>query len=59
MQWPLPTRKPKLVAPPGACDTHIHFFDAKYPKHPDGPTRRLTPRSPTTASCRRSWAPSA
>ena len=38
MQWPLPTRKPKLVAPPGACDTHIHFFDAKYPKHPDGPT---------------------
>jgi len=38
MQWPLPSRKPKLVVPPGACDTHIHFFDAKYPKHPDGPT---------------------
>jgi 2-pyrone-4,6-dicarboxylate lactonase len=27
------TRTPKLVCPPGACDTHIHLFGpaAKYP----------------------------
>lgn len=23
--------KPKLVAPPGACDTHMHFYDARFP----------------------------
>ena len=22
---------PRLVAPPGACDTHMHFYDPKYP----------------------------
>ena len=33
------TRKPKLVLPPGACDTHIHLFGpaAKYPFAPDSP----------------------
>jgi predicted TIM-barrel fold metal-dependent hydrolase len=32
-------RKPKLKAPPGACDTHIHLFGpaAKYPFAPDSP----------------------
>jgi D-galactarolactone isomerase len=24
-------RQPQLVAPPGACDTHIHFYDAAAP----------------------------
>lgn len=23
--------RPKLVAPPGACDTHMHFYDPRYP----------------------------
>lgn len=22
---------PKLKAPPGACDTHMHFYGARYP----------------------------
>jgi predicted TIM-barrel fold metal-dependent hydrolase len=32
-------RAPKLKAPPGACDTHIHLFGpaAKYPFAPDSP----------------------
>jgi predicted TIM-barrel fold metal-dependent hydrolase len=32
-------KKPKLKAPPGACDTHIHLFgpQAKYPFAPDSP----------------------
>jgi len=34
---PLTGRKPRLAAPAGACDTHIHIYVAKYPKHPDGP----------------------
>jgi predicted TIM-barrel fold metal-dependent hydrolase len=31
--------KPKIKAPPGACDTHIHLFGpaAKYPFAPDSP----------------------
>jgi predicted TIM-barrel fold metal-dependent hydrolase len=32
-------RKPRLRAPPGACDTHVHLFGpaAKYPFAPDSP----------------------
>ncbi len=32
-------KKPKLKAPPNACDTHIHLFGpaAKYPFAPDSP----------------------
>ncbi len=32
-------KKPKLKAPPGACDAHIHLFGpaAKYPFAPDSP----------------------
>lgn len=37
MTRPLTGRAPKLVAPPGSCDTHIHFYASRYPKHPDGP----------------------
>ena len=27
-------RKPTLAAPPGACDTHMHFYDARVPGAP-------------------------
>ena len=37
MSRPLTGPAPKLKTPPGACDTHMHFYEAKYPKHPDGP----------------------
>ena len=37
MSRPLTGPAPKLKAPPGACDTHMHIYEAKYPKHPDGP----------------------
>ena len=30
--------RPRLKAPPHACDTHMHFYDNRFPKHPDGPT---------------------
>ena len=23
--------RPRVVAPPGACDCHMHFFDSRYP----------------------------
>ena len=26
------TLKPKLKAPAGTCDTHMHIYDRKYPK---------------------------
>lgn len=29
--------KPHLKTPPGACDTHMHFYDAKYPEAPTSP----------------------
>jgi 2-pyrone-4,6-dicarboxylate lactonase len=32
-------KKPKLVAPPGACDTHIHLFVPGYPYAADSPYR--------------------
>jgi uronate dehydrogenase len=34
---PLSGPAPQLVAPKGTCDTHIHFYESKYPKHPKGP----------------------
>jgi D-galactarolactone isomerase len=37
MKRPLTGRPPRLVAPAGAIDTHMHFYSAKYPKHPAGP----------------------
>ena len=40
--------KPKLKAPPGACDTHMHIYDHRFPKAatakilaPDASVRRL------------------
>jgi len=35
---PLPV--PRMHTPPGACDTHMHFYDARYP---DAPTSSFTP----------------
>ena len=29
--------RPRLVAPPGACDTHMHFYDESAPPAPGGP----------------------
>jgi D-galactarolactone isomerase len=31
------SKPPKLVVPPGACDTHIHFYDAAAPVAPGAP----------------------
>ena len=31
---------PRLKAPPGACDTHIHIYDSRYPT---APTATMTP----------------
>ena len=30
-------RRPRLAAPPGACDTHMHVYDAAVPSAPGGP----------------------
>jgi D-galactarolactone isomerase len=30
-------KKPRLIAPKGACDTHIHFYDARVPVAPGTP----------------------
>ena len=37
MQRPLSGPPPRLKAPAGTCDTHMHFYGAAYPRHPDGP----------------------
>jgi len=34
---PLSGPAPRLVAPKGTVDTHIHFYDPKYPRHAKGP----------------------
>jgi D-galactarolactone isomerase len=31
------SRQPRLAAPPGACDTHMHFYDLAVPALPGGP----------------------
>lgn len=37
MPRPVSGRTPRLKAPPGACDTHIHFYRTGYPRAPRGP----------------------
>jgi len=37
MTRPLTGPAPKLAAPSGSCDTRIHFYAGRYPKHPEGP----------------------
>ncbi len=34
------SKRPTLAAPPGACDTHMHFYNARYPS---APTALFTP----------------
>ena len=41
---------PKLKAPPGACDTHMHFYDARFPT---APTAISTQPDATPADYRR------
>ncbi len=33
-------KKPRLIAPEGACDTHMHFYNATFPS---APTALMTP----------------
>ncbi len=43
---PLPPTRPKLVLPPGACDTHVHVL-GPYEKYPLSPARTYTaPEAP-------------
>jgi D-galactarolactone isomerase len=42
-------RSPRLEAPAGACDTHMHFYDARYPT---APTALTTPPDATVADYR-------
>jgi D-galactarolactone isomerase len=37
---PNPQPAPRLKAPPGACDTHMHFYDRRFPT---APTATMTP----------------
>ncbi len=41
---------PRLKAPPGACDTHMHFYDARFPT---AKTALMTPPDATVADYRR------
>ena len=40
---------PRLKAPAGACDTHMHFYDARYPT---APTATMTPPDASVAEYR-------
>jgi D-galactarolactone isomerase len=44
-----PSDLPRLKAPPGACDTHMHFYDARYPT---APTALMTPPDATVEAYR-------
>jgi D-galactarolactone isomerase len=41
--------KPRLVAPPGACDTHMHIYDRRFPT---APTALITPPDAGVAAYR-------
>ena len=43
---------PKLSAPPGSCDTHMHFYDQGVPLAPGGPTLPGHYSVPMTGSCK-------
>lgn len=44
---PLNDSPPKLKAPPGTCDTHMHIYDARYPT---APTAAFTPPDASVAA---------
>ena len=39
-------RAPKLKAPPGTCDTHMHIYDRRFPT---APTATFTPPDASVA----------
>jgi D-galactarolactone isomerase len=41
--------RPRLKTPPGACDTHMHFYDKRYPT---APTATFTPPDASVADYR-------
>ena len=41
------TRLPKLKAPPGACDTHLHIY-GPFDRYPLSPARHYTPAGHST-----------
>ena len=50
----MPREAPRLKAPPGACDTHMHVYDRRYP--PAATAKMNPPDAPVTdylAMCRR------
>lgn len=51
MTRPLTGRAPRITTPADTCDTHIHFYLTKYPKHPAGPP--LPAEEATVADYRR------
>ena len=44
------TLKPKLKAPSGTCDTHMHVYDPKYPK---APTAKIDPPAAPVSAYRK------
>lgn len=50
MQRPLSGPPPRLKAPAGTCDTHMHFYGAACTAIPTDHRRRPMPRSPNTAN---------
>ena len=47
------TLAPKLKAPPGACDTHMHVYDSRYPT---APTAKFVPPDASVAAYRKMCA---
>ena len=45
-----PDSRPRLKAPPGACDTHMHFYEDRFPI---APTATLRPPQATVSDYRR------
>jgi D-galactarolactone isomerase len=46
MERPVSGRTPRLVAPEGACDTHMHFYDSAYAGAPGVPAPPADARVP-------------
>jgi D-galactarolactone isomerase len=46
MERPVSGRTPRLKAPKGACDTHMHFYDSAYPGAPGAPAPPADARVP-------------
>jgi D-galactarolactone isomerase len=42
-------KNPRLTAPQGTCDTHMHFYNAEFPS---APTALMTPPDAWVDGCR-------